>query len=95
MSSEITADDNTGADRNTAKKHNQCIDDVGRGTDRRQSFFSDKVADYQTVYRVVKILENITEKERDRKGDQQLCNVSFGHIECFRFFDITHKNPPE
>ena len=65
MCAEITADDNTGADRNTAKKHNQCIDDLGRGTDCPQSFFSDEVADYHTVHRVVKILENITEKERE------------------------------
>ena len=85
MCAKIAADDNTGADRNTAKEHNQRVNDISSRANSSQSFFTDKVTDYKAVYRIIKILENIADQQRDCKSDQQFCNIAVSHIQGFGF----------
>ena len=85
VGTKIPADDNTGADRYAIEKQDQHVDDAGGGTNGGQSLAADKISDHKTVYRVIKLLEKVTEKQRNCKDDKMPDNGSGCHIDSLLF----------
>lgn len=73
-------DDDAGAHRNAREKAHQHIDDGGGGAHRSQCLFADIVAHHDGVHRVVKLLEQIADHQRQSKGDQVLPDLALGHV---------------
>ena len=65
--------------RQSGKKSDKGIYDAVRCTYRRKCFFSHKIADHNTVYRIVKLLKNIPQhqgkcKQKNVFPDSALCH---------------------
>ena len=75
----VAGDNNPGANRNPIEKTNEQEDSITRGTDSRQGFTAQKVTDDQRVGRVVKLLKQIAEKDRQGKEQNLFPDHTFGH----------------
>lgn len=80
VGAEIAANDDAGSDGNAVEKQNQHIDDAGGGADGGQRFAADKVAHHKTVHRIVELLKQVAEEQRDRKHDQMPDDGAGRHI---------------
>ena len=63
---------------------NQHIDDAGGGADGGQGFAADKVANHKTVHRIVELLKQVAEEQRDRKHDQMPDDGAGRHVHGFQ-----------
>ena len=67
MRAKEPADDYGCTEGQTSEEGDQCVDDRTGGTNGCKCLFSDKVSNDQTVYRIVKLLEDVSHKQRNGK----------------------------
>ena len=80
LGAEALGDDDTCSHGKTHKKAHQHIDDGGGGAHRRQSLGAHIAAHHDAVHRVVKLLEQIAQHQRQGEGHQMLPDGALGHI---------------
>ncbi len=76
----VLSDDHAGADGYSVEKQHQGIDDNRGGAYGCQGLFAYKVAYHQHIHGVVKLLEQVAQKKRESKGQQQPGDGPGGHV---------------
>lgn len=74
LRAEITRDDYARTHRNAVDQTDHQENQVAGGADRGQRLTAQKVADDQRIRRVVQLLKQVAQKQREREGDQRLRN---------------------
>ena len=77
---EIAADDNTGAHAKSHEETGHHEDKVSAAGNCGKGFFSHKVADYDAVGGVIKLLKKMSDKNRNGKTDKTFPYRTFCHI---------------
>ena len=72
LRAEIARDDHARTHRNAVDQTDHQENQVAGGADRGQRLAAQKVADDQRIRRVVQLLKQVAQKQREREGDQRL-----------------------
>ena len=76
----VLADDHTCTGGKTQEEADEHIDDGADGAHRGVSGVADIVAYHPGVNGVIQLLEQISDEQRNSKGDDMAENIAFGHI---------------
>ena len=78
---EILRHDNTGTHGNAAEKADDQKQQTAGGGHRRQRTVAEQPPDNQRIGSIVKLLEQVTEEQRERKCDDLPSDRSLGHTQ--------------
>lgn len=72
-------DDNARPGAKAGEQPDHQVDDGGAGAHRRQGVGADVVAHHDRIHRVVKLLEQVAQQQRQREQQQLLPDDALGH----------------
>lgn len=78
LRAEIARDDDARAHRDAVDQTDHQEDQVTGGADGGQRLAAQKIADDQGIRRVIELLKQVAQKQREREGDQRLRDRAFG-----------------
>ena len=79
----VLADHDAGAAGEPGEHADERVDDRPRAADGGERLLADEVADDDRVDRVVELLEDVADHQRQRKGDKKPRDAPHGHVGIF------------